>query len=105
MAKNNQAVLEVERLQVGFKVEDGLLQAVDGLDLRVEPGEVLGIVGESGSGKSVSMLSITDLIKKENRDTTGKARFLGRGFQAPRNLLEMGKDELGRIRGKDIGFV
>jgi oligopeptide/dipeptide ABC transporter ATP-binding protein len=99
MVKSNQTVLDVERLQVSFKVEDGQLKAVDGLDLRVEPGEVLGIVGESGSGKSVSMLSITDLIKRDNRTTSGKAAFLGR------DLLDMGKDEMGKIRGKDIGFV
>jgi oligopeptide/dipeptide ABC transporter ATP-binding protein len=95
----NSSVLEVENLQVSFRVETGLLKAVDGLDLRLEPGEVLGIVGESGSGKSVSMLSITDLIKKENRNTTGKADFFGR------DLLNMGKDDLSKLRGKDIGFV
>ena len=95
----NEAVLEVESLQVSFHVETGLLKAVDGLDLRLEPGEVLGIVGESGSGKSVSMLSITDLIKKENRDTQGKAEFLGR------DLLGMGHDDLSKVRGKEIGFV
>jgi oligopeptide/dipeptide ABC transporter ATP-binding protein len=107
MARNSGgsgAVLEVEALKVGFRGEAGLLKAVDGLDLRVEPGEVLGIVGESGSGKSVSMLSITDLIKKENRDTTGRADFLGRDSVA-RDLLKMGKEDLGKIRGKDIGFV
>jgi oligopeptide/dipeptide ABC transporter ATP-binding protein len=98
MERNN-AVLEVEKLQVSFHVETGLLKAVDGLDLRLEPGEVLGIVGESGSGKSVSMLSITDLIKKENRDTQGSAEFLGR------DLLGMSQDDLSKIRGKDIGFV
>jgi oligopeptide/dipeptide ABC transporter ATP-binding protein len=105
MVRNSNApILDVESLQVAFRGETGLLKAVDGLNLRLEPGEVLGIVGESGSGKSVSMLSITDLIKKENRDTTGRASFLGRdGSQ--RDLLKMGADELGRIRGKDIGFV
>ena len=95
----NGPVLDVAGLKVAFKVETGLLQAVDGLDLRLEPGEVLGIVGESGSGKSVSMLSITDLIKKENRDTQGTAKFLGR------DLLTLGKDGFEKIRGKDIGFV
>ena len=50
MAKNNAAVLDVAALKVSFKVETGVLLAVVGLDLRLEPGEVLGIVGESGSG-------------------------------------------------------
>ena len=99
MARNDSAVLEVKDLRVSFKVEAGTLQAVDGQDLRVEPGEVLGIVGESGSGKSVSMLSITDLIKREKRSTQGQAKFFGN------DLLMMDDDELGGIRGKDIGFV
>jgi peptide/nickel transport system ATP-binding protein len=99
MARNDSAVLEVKDLKVSFAVEAGTLQAVDGLDLRVEPGEVLGIVGESGSGKSVSLLSITDLIKREKRRTGGTAKFFGK------DLLMMDDDELGGIRGKDIGFV
>ena len=99
MARNDAAVLEVKDLRVSFNVEAGTLKAVDGLDFTLEPGEVLGIVGESGSGKSVSMLSITDLIKKENRDTRGSAKFLGK------DLLMMDQDTLGGIRGKDIGFV
>jgi oligopeptide/dipeptide ABC transporter ATP-binding protein len=105
MARNSDAaVLDVQRLQVSFRVEAGLLRAVDGLDLTLAPGEVLGIVGESGSGKSVSMLSITDLIKRENRDTTGTASFIGRDPVA-RDLLGMDKESMNRIRGKDIGFV
>ena len=93
------AVLEVKDLRVAFNVETGTLQAVDGLDLRLEPGETLAIVGESGSGKSVSMLSITDLIKREKRKTGGHAKFFGE------DLLMMDEDRLGNIRGKDIGFV
>jgi oligopeptide/dipeptide ABC transporter ATP-binding protein len=104
MVRNNPPILEISNLEVAFRVEAGLLKAVDGLNLRVEPGQVIGIVGESGSGKSVSMLSITDLIKKENRETQGKAEFSGRE-ETQRDLLKMGKEELTKIRGKDIGFV
>ena len=92
-------VLSVEDLRVSFRTDSGLLRAVDGLDFKLYPGEVLGIVGESGSGKSVSMLAITDLIKRENRDTAGRALFLGR------DLLGLGKDAMAGVRGREIGFV
>lgn len=103
MAKTNSAllepILEIKELKVTFKVDEGNLKAVDGLNLRVNAGEVLGIVGESGSGKSVSVLSVTGLIKTQNRTTTGSAKFLGR------ELLTMGQEEMSKIRGKDIGFI
>ncbi|MEO7245966.1 MAG: ABC transporter ATP-binding protein, partial [Rubrivivax sp.] len=44
------ALLEIDGLQVGFQTEDGLLRAVDGVSLRIEAGQTLGVVGESGCG-------------------------------------------------------
>ncbi len=99
MERNDAPILEVQDLKVAFQTDTGLLKAVDGLDFKLRPGEVLGIVGESGSGKSVSMLSITGLIKKEGRETGGKALFLGR------DLLKLNADGLAKILGKEIGFV
>ena len=51
-------MLEIRDLRVRF----GAFPAVDGVDLDIAPGEVLGIVGESGSGKSVSMMALMGLI-------------------------------------------
>lgn len=56
------AALEIDNLTVEFPSAGPPLRAVDGVSLRVEHGEVLGIVGESGSGKSVSMLAMMGLI-------------------------------------------
>src|SRR5258707_617722 len=53
------ALLEIENLSVDFPTVAGVMRAVDGVSLRLEEGEVLGIVGESGSGKSVTMLDVT----------------------------------------------
>ena len=55
-------LLEVVDLRVGFKTDDGYVNAVNGLSYAVEAGSTLGIVGESGSGKSVNALSIMRLI-------------------------------------------
>jgi oligopeptide transport system ATP-binding protein len=99
MAKSDAPILDIQNLQVSFRTENGLLRAVDNLNLVLRPGEVLGIVGESGSGKSVSMLSVAGLIKKEGRVTTGKALFQGR------DLLGLNADGMAKILGKEIGFV
>ena len=56
-------VLEVKNLEVSFEVEDGIVNAVRGIDYCINEGEVLAIVGESGSGKSVATKAITKLFK------------------------------------------
>ena len=70
-------VLEIENLEVTFATEEGVVQAVRGVDLEVFDNEVLGIVGESGSGKSVTMLAIMGLLPI-TATVTGAARFRGR---------------------------
>src|SRR5882757_8515742 len=55
-------LLDVRNLSVTFATRRGPLRAVDGIDITVEPNEVLAIVGESGSGKSVAMLAVMGLL-------------------------------------------
>lgn len=59
----NNPVLEVENLKTCFDTRDGMVTAVDGVSLKVNKGECLGIVGESGSGKSVTFGSVMGLVK------------------------------------------
>ncbi len=93
------ALLEVEDLHTYFHTSDGLVRAVEGVDLTVQQGEALGVVGESGCGKSVTCLSIMRLIQPPGRVEQGSIRFDGR------NLLEVPDDEMPSIRGQEIAMI
>ena len=60
-------LLDIRNLSVEFSTRAGKFRAVDGIDLTVDEGEVLGIVGESGSGKSVTSLAVMGLIANNGR--------------------------------------
>jgi dipeptide transport system ATP-binding protein len=93
------ALIEVRNLSVVFQTNRGPLWAVDGLDLSVDQGEVLGIVGESGSGKSVTMLALMGLIGWPGKVSADRLAFDGR------DLLAMPEAQRRRIIGKDIAMI
>ena len=93
-------LLEIRGLRTYFQTEAGVAKAVDGVNLTINPGEVLGLVGESGSGKSVTALSILRLIP----DPPGKI-VAGEIFFKGRDLLKMDYDAIRNIRGKDISMI
>jgi peptide/nickel transport system ATP-binding protein len=92
-------LLDVRDLNVSFTTEDGVVRAVDGVNLTVRRGQSVGIVGESGSGKSVSMLTVMGLSRSRNASISGTAMFEGE------DLLVAGDDDLRRIRGDDIAMI
>ncbi len=75
-------LLEVRNLRVTFETERGPMAAVDGLDIDVASGDVLGLVGESGSGKSVAMLAIMGLVRRPGRVTADRLAFNGADLRA-----------------------
>ncbi|MDP2005285.1 MAG: ABC transporter ATP-binding protein [Rubrivivax sp.] len=89
------ALLEVRNLRVDF----GGFSAVDGVDLDVAPGELLGIVGESGSGKSVSMMALMGLIDAPGVVSADALLFDGH------DLLTLSAAQRRRLIGKDIAMV
>jgi len=94
------ALLEVAGLTVEFATEAGIVRAVDGLDLRVAPGEVLGLVGESGSGKSVTALAIMGLLPMPAaRIVAGSVQFAGA------DLLRLDRTALRRLRGAAVSMI
>jgi oligopeptide/dipeptide ABC transporter ATP-binding protein len=96
---NAEPLLEVRHLKTYFYTEDGVVKAVDGVDLTVGRGEVLGLVGESGCGKSVTSLSIMRLIGIPGKVVEGEIIFEGR------NLLELSEAEMMHMRGNRISMI
>ncbi|MGW6505856.1 ATP-binding cassette domain-containing protein, partial [Nonomuraea angiospora] len=92
-------LLAVDDLTVEFATREGVLRAVDGVSLRVGPGEILGVVGESGSGKSVTAMSVLGLVRPPGRVVRGSVRFDGE------DLLALPARRLRRIRGRRIAMI
>ncbi len=92
-------LLQVEELGVRFTTESGGVQAVSGVTLSVDRGQVLAVVGESGSGKSVSALTLLGLTRGPGTTISGRAVFDGL------DLLGASDAELRKVRGKRIAMV
>jgi oligopeptide/dipeptide ABC transporter ATP-binding protein len=93
-------ILNISGLRTHFHTREGIIKAVDGVDLAVSRGEVLGLVGESGCGKSVTALSILGLVSSPpGRIVGGRIEFMGR------NLLELDARALRKVRGAQISMI
>jgi dipeptide transport system ATP-binding protein len=93
------SLLEIRGLTVEFPTAGGTLKAVDGVDLDVDPGDIVAIVGESGSGKSVSMLAVMGLLPSTAMITADRLAFTGR------DLLAMDDAARRAIIGKEIAMI
>jgi peptide/nickel transport system ATP-binding protein len=92
-------VLEVSGLKTWFATKAGTVRAVDGVDLEVRAGEVLGLVGESGSGKTITGFSILGLVDPPGRIVAGSIRFLGE------ELVGAPEPRLRALRGSKIAMI
>jgi peptide/nickel transport system ATP-binding protein len=93
-------LLEIRGLKTHFATDDGMVHAVDGVDLTIDRGETLGVVGESGCGKTVTALSVLKLIAMPpGQIVDGEILWQGR------DLVPLRREEMRRIRSKEIGIV
>ena len=92
-------LLDISDLAVAFHTAAGTVSAVDGIDLALAPGEILGLVGESGSGKSVTALTILRLIRPPGHIVRGRMLFEGC------DLASASETEMRAIRGARIALV
>src|SRR6202008_2602731 len=96
----DQPLLDVKNLKTYFFTDEGVVRAVDGVDLYINQGETLGVVGESGCGKSVTALSIMKLIPQPpGRIVDGEIIYNGV------NLVDMPANRMRKIRGKEISMI
>jgi oligopeptide/dipeptide ABC transporter ATP-binding protein len=91
--------MEIKNLSTYYYSEDGIVKAVDNVDLKVFEGESLGIVGESGCGKSTLGFSIMRLIQSPGKIVSGEILFEGK------NLLVLTEEEMREIRGDSIAMI
>src|SRR6202163_4211527 len=93
-------LLDIRGLKTHFATDDGIVHAVDGVDLTVDRGETVCVVGESGCGKTVTALSVLKLIAMPPGRIAG-GQILWQG----RDILPCPADEMNRIRAREFAIV
>ena len=102
--RRTDVVLEVTDLHVNYGEGPNAVKAVDGVDLVLRRGEVLGIAGESGSGKSTLAYAITRLLRPPGEVVSGSIHYWPRG-EEPVDVLRMSADELRAFRWAELAIV
>jgi len=100
VAVTGERLLEIRGLQTEFVTDDGVVRAVDGVDLAIDRGETVGVVGESGCGKTVTALSVLKLIPMPPGRIAG-GQILWRG----RDLVPLRPQGMHDIRSKEIAII
>ena len=95
----SETILSIENLRIHFETFGGEVQAIRGVNLKLQKGETLALVGESGSGKSVTAKSVMKLLSNNAVVKEGSITFKGE------NILEKSESDMQSIRGKEIAMV
>ena len=95
----SETILSIENLRIHFETFAGEVQAIRGVNLKLQKGETLALVGESGSGKSVTAKSVMKLLSNSAVVKEGTITFKGE------NILEKSERDMQSIRGKEIAMV
>ena len=93
-------LLDIRGLKTHFKTDDGMVRAVDGVDIAIDRGETVGVVGESGCGKTVTAMTVMKLIQMPpGKIVAGSVLWQGR------DLVPLPADEMRKIRSKEIAII
>ena len=95
----SETILSIENLRIHFETFAGEVQAIRGVNLKLQKGETLALVGESGSGKSVTAKSVMKLLSNNAVVKEGSITFKGE------NILDKSERDMQSIRGKKIAMV
>jgi peptide/nickel transport system ATP-binding protein len=98
-------LIRIKDLTVRFYTYEGVVHAIDDLDLDIRQGETLGIVGETGSGKSMTALAILRLIPYPGKIESGSIVFCDKDSSGELELLKLREDKMRAIRGNKISMV
>lgn len=92
--------VEIEDLVVEFKTDDGIVKALNGVDLKIEEGKTLGLVGETGAGKTTTGLSILRLVPSPpGKIVSGTIRLNGE------SIFEKPEEDMRKLRGKAVSMI
>ena len=92
-------VLDIKDLRTTFATRDGTVNAITGLSLQIQTGELVGLVGESGSGKSTTALSIMRLLPPYARITSGSILLDGE------DLTQLNERAMRHVRGPKVALI
>jgi peptide/nickel transport system ATP-binding protein len=100
MPPPRETLLEIRGLKTHFSTDDGMVRAVDGVDITIDRAETVGVVGESGCGKTVTAMTVLKLIAMPpGRIVAGQILWRGR------DLVPLAPEEMQAIRSKEIAIV
>jgi len=98
-------LIRIRDVSVRFYTYEGVVHAIDDLDLDIRQGETLGIVGETGSGKTMTALAILRLVPYPGKIESGSIVFVDKGLDKEIELLKLSEERMRSIRGNKISMV
>ena len=96
---SSENILEIRDLHTSFFTDKGVVRAVNGVDLTIPHGKIVGLVGESGCGKSMTARSVMGLLRYPGRIESGSIRL------GDRELVGLSEKELRSICGEDVSMI